>query len=256
VTEHTLTPDWPRPYFQPGDEQARLLFFVFGSFAEDFVIPSAKYGSRGLPPGIELHRYQNTVLARWEGYPLAGALGDVLREDNQAATERAGRAPHVLAIRGQIADSDGLDYLRDTLGVIAGLLDIGGTVVVDPQLLSIFEAAEWRRHYMVDGGAPPRNHVVIVCSDEAQPGRHWVHTRGMRKFARPDISLRNVPMREVDRAGILAERLVEMQALGAHFVDGQTMDIDGLGDNVPVHLGGSHEDPSFNNTHVEIRWPD
>lgn len=254
MTDQTHTPDWPRPYFQPGTEDARLLFFVFGSYADPFVIPSAKYGSRGLPPGIELNRYQNAVLARWEGYPLAGALGEVLREDNLAAYERASKAPHVLAIRGQIADSEGLDYLRDTLGVIAGLLDIGGSVIIDPQLLSIFEAGEWRRHYMVDGGAPPRNHVVIVCSDEEKPGRHWVHTRGMRKFARPDISLRNVPMNDVDRAGILAETLVESQALGAHFVDGQSMDIDGLGE-VSVRVGGSYDDPSFNNTHVEIRWP-
>lgn len=256
MTDASITPDWPRPYFQPGDEEATLLFFVFGSFAEDLVIPSARYASRGLPAGVGLTRYQNTVLARWEGYPLAGALGEILKEENFEAYERARKAPHVLGIRGQVADSNSLDYLRDTLGVIAGLLDVGGAVVIDPQLLSLFDAADWRRHYMIEGGAPPRNHVLILCSEDEVQGRNWVHTRGMRKFARPDISLRNVPTDAVDRAGVLAERMVEMQALGAHFVDGQAMDVEGVADDIGVRVGGSVEDPAFNNTHVELRWPD
>jgi hypothetical protein len=256
VTDTPLN-TWPRPYVQQAGGKSMLLFFIFGSFAEEIVIPARKYDSAGLPPGVELQRYQNAVLSRWEGYPLSGVLGEILKEDNPAGFERARQAPHVLAVRGEVDDSASLDYLRDTLGVVAALLDAGGSVVVDPQLLSLYEATQWRNHYLVEGGAPPRNHVLILCSDdEHNPGRQWVHTRGMRKFARPDISLRNVPADDTGRAGILAERMVEMQALGAHFVDGQGMDIDGVGEDVTVYVGGSHDDPAFNNTHAELIWPD
>jgi len=77
----------------------------------------------------------------------------------------------------------------------------------------------------------------------------------MRKFGRPDISLRNVPDRDIDRAGQLCERLADMQALGAHFVDGQSLEAEGL-PGLVAKLGGDLEHPDFNNTYVEFRWPD
>lgn len=252
----TAAPSWPRPHWQPSKEEAVLLFFVFGAFPEDLAIPAARYGSPGLPDGVELQRFQNAVLSRWEGYPLSGALGDLLREDSPEAFAAAKAAPHVVAIRGRFADREALDYLRDTLGVVAALTDIGGKAVVDPQILSLFDAASWREHYLVKGGAPTRHHVLILCSPEETKGRSWIRTRGMRKFGRPDISLTNVPDREIDRAGALAERFVDLGALGAHFEEGQTVEVDGVAGGLTVALSGDETDPLFNNSHAAMRWPD
>lgn len=252
----TAAPSWPRPHWQPSKEEAVLLFFVFGAFPEDLAIPAARYGSPGLPDGVELQRFQNAVLSRWEGYPLSGALGDLLREDSPEAFAAAKAAPHVVAIRGRFADREALDYLRDTLGVVAALTDIGGKAVVDPQILSMFDAASWREHYLVKGGAPTRHHVLILCSPEETKGRSWIRTRGMRKFGRPDISLTNVPDREIDRAGALAERFVDLGALGAHFEEGQTVEVGGVAGGLTVALSGDETDPLFNNSHAAMRWPD
>jgi len=257
VTETiTAAPSWPRPHWQPSDEEAVLLFFVFGAFPEDLAIPAVRYGSPGLPDGVELQRFQNAVLSKWEGYPLAGALGELLREDSPEAFAAAKAAPHVVAIRGRFADREALDYLRDTLGVVAALTDIGGKAVVDPQILSLFDAASWREHYLIKGGAPTRHHVLILCSPEETKGRSWIRTRGMRKFGRPDISLTNVPDREIDRAGALAERFVDLGALGAHFEEGQTVEVDGVAGGLTVALSGDETDPLFNNSHAAMRWPD
>jgi hypothetical protein len=128
--------------------------------------------------------------------------------------------------------------------------------VLDPQVLTLFDAAHWRRHYLVKDGAPPRHHVLILRSSEAAADRSWIHTRGMRKFGRPDISLRNVPDRDVDRAGVLCERLVELLSLGVHFSAGQQLEVEGLPDGLVAQPGGSLDDPEFNNTHVEFRWPE
>jgi hypothetical protein len=257
VTETTPTPaEWPRPYWKPSDEQGVLLFFVFGAFPEDLAIPAARYGSPGLPEGVELQRFQNTVLSRWEGYPLAGALGGLLQEDNPATYAEAKAAPHVVVIRGRFPDRESLDYLRDTLGVVAALTDVGGKAVIDPQILTLFDAASWREHYVVSGGAPPRHHVLILCSPEETKGRSWIRTRGMRKFGRPDISLTNVPDNEIDRAGALSERFVELGALGAHFDPEQAIEVDGVAGGLTVTLSGDEEDPQFNNSHAAMRWPD
>lgn len=255
MSEATPTPSWPRPYWQPGDEEAVLQFYVFGKFEPELRIPSPRYGSPGLPAGVEIQRFQNAVLRQWEGYPLNGALGRLIKEDTPAAFEDARITPEVLVVRGVLRDGASLDYLRDTLGVLAGMLDVGGTAILDPQILTLFDAAHWRRHYLVKDGAPPRNHVLILRSDEGGD-RSWVHTRGMRKFGRPDLSLRHVPERDLDRAGVLCEKLVELLALGARFDAGQQLDVEGLPDGLVAQPGGSLDDPEFNNTHIEFRWPE
>lgn len=248
------TPDWPRPYWTAGDDEALLLFFIFGQFPEDLSIPAARYNSKGLPTGIELFRYPHDKLKQWEGYPLAGALGDVLREDDARTFAEAQETGEVLCVRGRVTDGPSLDYLRDTLGVVAGLLDLGGVAVVDPQILSLFDEGGWRRRYLVKGGAPPRTHVLILSNTD-DSGAQWIRTRGMRKFGRPDISLRNVPEADASRAGAVCEQLVELQALGGRLADGRPLEVDGLPGELVAQHGGSMDDPRFNNTHVELHWP-
>lgn len=250
----TATPEaWPRPYWQPSDETIVLHFYVFGRFAGDLAIPAARYASLGLPEGIELQRFGHNALRGWEGYPLKGALGELLKEDAPAAFEHARAATDVLVVRGELADRDSLDYLRDTLGVLAGLLDVGGAAILDPQILTLFDAGTWRQHYLVPGGAPPRNHVLILRNEDE--GRSHVRTRGLRKFGRPDLSFRRVPDAHAGQAGMLCERLVELQALGARFVEGQPLEVEGLPGELVAHPGGSRDDPRFNNTHVAFDWP-
>lgn len=258
MTETAQPPEWPRSYWQPGiDNDVLLQFFVFGKFdPHEMVIPARRYGSPGLPAGVDIKRFQNLELRKWEGYPLSGTLGEIVRDEAPQAYEQARIAPEVLLVRGQLQDSPSLDYLRDTLGVLAALLDIGGRVILDPQIMGLLDAAAWRERYLVPGGAPPRNHVLILRSDEPDgSGRSWVHTRGMRKFGRPDLSFRRIPARELDRVGALCEKLVEMQALGTCFAAGQALEVDGMQQALIAQPGGSLDDTEFNNLHVEFRWP-
>ncbi len=248
-------PAWQRPHWQPSSEQALLQFYVFGKF-EPGRAPSIDYGSEGLPTGMELTSHHHNALRQWEGYPLKGGMGRMFKDDAPEAYKHAMDAPEVLVVRGHLPDSADTGYLRDTLGVLAALLDVGGTAILDPQVLSLYDADGWRRQFLVRDGAPIRNHLLILRDAEEQPGRYWIHTRGMRKFGRPDISIRNVPERDSDRAGLLCERLVELEALGAHFSEGQTLDTEGMHGTLVAHLGGGYDDVDFNNTFVEFRWAD
>lgn len=243
---------WTRPYFWRSDARAMLLYFVFGEFPEELKLDIGRHGSTGLPAGVTMHRFDKHTLAHWEGHPLRGALGEVLRSDDLETYKTARAAPECIMLRGELNDPESLDYLRDTLGVVGALLDVGGTVVVDPQILALFPADVWRER-CADGGASPREHVLILCNDEEDGA--WVRTRGLRKFARPDVSIRRVPQTEVERAGVVATRLVELQAQGMRFVDGTALEAEGLPQGLIAHLGGSLEDPQFNNVHVEFQWP-
>lgn len=246
-------PAWQRPHWQSGNEEILLQFYVFGKFQSGRP-PSLDYGSDGLPEGVELTSHNHAQLRQWDGYPLKGSVGRMFKEDAPEAYRRAIDAPEVLVVRGRLPDSADTGYLRDTLGVLAALLDVGGVAILDPQTLSLQDADAWRRQFVVRDGAPIRNHLLILRDSEETPGHYWIHTRGMRKFGRADISLRHVPEADSDRAGLLCEKLVELQALGARFHDGQELEADGM--TLVAKTGGGLEDPDFNNTFVEFRWPE
>lgn len=249
-----LAPDWSRPDWARDDATALLLYFVFGQFPAELRVNLPAHGSQGLPTGVEMRRIPKAMLAHWDGHPLRGALGGILRDADPAAFEAARKAPECLLLRGELADSDSLGYLRDTLGAVAALLDAGGVAVVDPQVPEILSAADWQARYTGDMRSTPRNHVAILCSDGVD-GTAWIHSRGMRKFARPDISIRRVPQVDVQRAGAVAARLVEMQARGMRLGDGSSVTLAGLPAGLAVVRGGSLDDPDFNNTHLELHWP-
>lgn len=246
--------DWSRPHWSRGEAKAMLLYFVFGAFVRELQLDLSARGSNGLPQGVEMQRIPKATLAHWEGHPLRGALGEILREGNPAAFAAARKAPECLVLRGELADADSLAYLRDTLGVVAALLETGGVAVVDPQILEIFSGDDWRQRYAGDAISTPRNHVLILCQDDER-GDAWIKTRGLRKFARPDISIRRVPRTEVQRAGAVAARLVELEARGMRFGDGSTVDVEGLPGGLRITRAGSLDDPEFNNTNLELIWP-
>jgi hypothetical protein len=64
-----------------------------------------------------------------------------------------------------------------------------------------------------------------------------------------------VPQSEVQRAGAVAARLADLQARGMRFGDDSTVDAEGLPGGLRVKRGGSLDDPEFNNTHLELTWP-
>lgn len=254
MSQKITIPAWQRPHWQPSDEEILLQFYVFGKF-EQVRVPSADYGSAGLPAGIDSVNHFHSSLRQWEGYPLKGSPGRMFKQTAPKAYQLAFDAPEVVVVRGTLKDSQATGYLRDTLGVLAGLLDIGGVAILDPQTLSLLTADEWRARYLIADGAPIRSHLLILCDEETEGGRLWVHTRGMRKFGRPDISIRHVPESAVNRAGVLCEKMLELQALGAHFKDGQMLEVDAVAGDVTMRAGGGLEHPDFNNSFVEFSWP-
>lgn len=249
------TPDWTRPHWSRDEAHAMLVYFVFGEFAAEPQLDLSAHGSAGLPQGAEMRRIAKAQLGHWDGNPLRGALGEILREGHPAAFETARKAPECLLLRAELDDADSLGYLRDTLGIVAALLDAGGVAVVDPQILELFSADAWRARFAGEARAEPRNHTLVLCLDGAD-GKAWIKTRGMRKFARPDVSIRGVPQDDINRAGEVAARLIDLQARGMRFGDGSIVHADGLPSDLKVTRAGSLDDPEFNNTHLELTWPE
>lgn len=246
-------PSWPRPHYQPGGGTPFLFYKLHGDFAEMPAISRSKYRTAGLPGGLD------TFLVTRETDPalfelgLGPVFGDALEPSLRAAIAAA---PHAVIVRGEPASDDNLDYLRDTIGVVTAILDAGGVAVLDPQRFGWWSAAAWRANVFAPARPQPWMHVVVLVSDDetaAAPGRHWVHTRGLRTFGRPDVSVHGVTDDELPVIQELCIRFVDVMALGAVVPEGQPVRMKALPGDWRCHHGGDLDDPDFNNVHLEIR---
>jgi hypothetical protein len=244
---------WPRPHFAPGGNP--LLFYVaFGNFDLTRPLSRSKYRAAGMPEWLELVSYDRAKQADvFAGYQ-SGTMWELLKRDQPLLAADAERAPQCVALRGEPADPPTLDYFRDTIGIVTWLLDCGGLAVYDPQMLWLWAADEWREEAFEPNEPNPDRHTAILVDAEGG-GTSWYHTRGMRKYGRPDLSVRGVGTAHADGVTLMIERFVELQALGGVIPDGEVVRMKALPPGGVCRHVGSHDDPDFNNVHVEIAWP-
>jgi hypothetical protein len=248
-------PDWPREFYRQPGGQPYLFFAVYGRFEKLPVLGSAQYRSAGIPAGLKFQQYNRTEHERVLDRFLHGYVWQELQAHDAELAGQIAAAPQCVILRGQLEDSDKLNYLRDSVGLITFLLDQGGVAIYDPHILRWWRPAEWREQLFAPGAPVPMQHVVLLTSEETTPGRTWFHTRGMRKFGRPDISVRTVPAELHQTVTELCNRFIFFQAHGGVITQDQQVTMKGLPAGLICHHQGNLEDPHFNNVHVEIVIP-
>jgi hypothetical protein len=137
-------PDWPRPHYRQPGGKPFLFYVVYGTFGAFPALSAGEYRSGGIPDGFELARYEAEqhadVLARCqEGY-----LWEQLQSQNPNLASQVVASSGCLILRGDVEDSDSLNYLRDTVGLLTFFLDHGGVTVYDPLMFRWWEPEEWR----------------------------------------------------------------------------------------------------------------
>jgi hypothetical protein len=248
--------NWVRPHFVRTDRKAFLLYWVHGEFAPDVEIDARRFRTRGLPAGVSGQVFLHDSVRGTPADPLSGDLGVVLRAKAPETFASAAAAPHAMLIRGELDDPADLAYLRDTIGFIACLLAHGGVCALDVQSLALRSPAQWEAEVFAPDAPQARQEVVLLRSaDDRHDGRAWLHTRGLRKFARPDLSIRNVPPDTAFNAQLVLERAADYLIAGGVFEDGREVRMSVAPPGLVARMGGDDEDPDFNNRHVEFTWP-
>lgn len=245
---------WPRPHFAPGGGDALLFYVLFGEFDLSKPFSKSKYRSEGPAEWVQLVHYdrakQPGVIEDYQ----SGAAWEIIQKDSPATAAAAEKAPHAVALRAEVSDPPTLDYFRDAVGVVTWLLDCGGLSIYDPQRLWLWSADEWKSDVFEPGEAQPLEHTVILISEDEQPGKQWIHTRGMRQYGRPDLSVRGVGLDHMDAVAQMIERFIVLQAEGGVIAEGQEVRMKGLPPGGVCRHCGSLDNPDFNNVHVEIEW--
>ena len=246
--------DWPRANYEAGGGEPFLFYVVFGATGEELTLSRRQYRCDGIPGGMELRSYGSGSHPEVLDSFRSGYLWEELNRTAPAVAAAIAAQQNCIVLRGELADVPNLNYFRDTIGLVAYLLDNGGVAVFDPQSLKWWSAEAWKETVFGPGKPSPREHVVILVSDEPD-GTYWLHTRGLRKFGRPDLSMHKVPLQYRDAVVDLFNRFIELEANGGVISEGQQVQMQALPSGMYCVHRGSLDDPDFNNVHVEVHWP-
>jgi len=243
---------WEREFYEAGGGDPFLFYVVYGNVDSSAALSRSSYRTEGVPEGLDIMAYGPDSAPEVPGSFLEGYLWDELQSTDPELA-RAIEAQHsCLVLRGEFEDPENLNYLRDTIGFTTWAIDNGGIAVFDPQMFKWWSASSWREKIFEPAAPVPRHHTMIQLSPEESEGRTWVHTRGMRKFGRPDLSVPHVAAQDMDAVVDLCNRFIEMQAFGSIIPEGQDIRMHALPDGWTCHHGGHLDDPDFNNVHVRI----
>lgn len=247
-------PSWPRPDFKPGGGDALLFFVVFGNFDLTKPFSVSHYRSRGPGDWLEVNQFERAKAPEVFADYQSGTLWAELARDAPVTASEALSAPQAVAVRAEVTDPNTLDYFRDAIGVLTWLLDCGGRSVYDPQRLWLWSADEWKEEVFAPAEPQPLAHTVILLSEEEDANLTRLHTRGMRQYGRPDLSVHNVGPDHIEVVSEMLERFTVYQAWGGVVSDGEKVKMPSLPPGGVCRLRGTLDDPDFNNVHIEIEW--
>ena len=259
VLDATTESRWARGHYRPGGGDATLYYAVYGAFEMPLDVSREKYRCDGVPAGVNVAHLTRDEQKDDFGKLLTGQFGKLLdKQRDKSTAKRVRKSSECLVLAGQIDDPPDLQYLRNTVGLIAYLFDNGAEAVCDVQSLRWFDRDTWRTYLFLPAAPLPLNHVSLIEEADAQRGAprgsRWFHTRGMRKFGRPDISVRRVPSHFEETIRAMCHTLIESMAFGIQVPEGY--EVAALPPGVTCHHAGSMDDPEFNNVHIDVRLPE
>lgn len=229
-----------------------VCYAIYGIFTNDTAISGATYRTAGIPQGVELRRFSRT---KHQSLPFAdGEFATQLGKSDPTLFARIEQSPECLVIQGEVADPANLNYLRDCVGMVTFFMDHGGVAVADVLQFKCFDGPMWRSEFFDPELPKMHRHISIVYSKEESGSGTWFHTRGLRKFGRPDLSLHNVPDSYKEAVIDLCNRFIELQANGGRIPEGQEIRMNALPSGLICRHKGNLDDPDFNNVHVEIQF--
>ena len=244
-----------RPYYQDTGRRPFLFYAAIGARTEELHVSRTRHRIEEMPEGLGLSGLRRPGHDSYMDELLGGALGKLLDEQNHALYERARAAQSWLVVYGEVRKDDTLDYLRNAVGFVQAAAETGAEAILDVQTLELYSPEAWKEK-VFSFRFHPYCHINAMISPEPA-GTLWLHTRGMRKFGRPDISLEGVSQGAMDQAKAVVDQMISLSVQGAVFNGPVRLSLDpGETCAVRPRLTGDLEDPDYNNEHYSLRWED
>ena len=183
---------WKRVYFDGGYMKPYLFYVLFGTDNMDnLVVSKSKHNIDGMPDELEIINYSKLKNERQREYIenlYDEYLGRSLKEKNIDLYEKVVKCNNIVVVKGEFNDTDSLNYLKNSVGIIQAIIETNVVAILDLQIFEWYEPKEWTKKYFEPKAPISFDYVKILWLEDGEG--IWLHTRGMRKFGRPDLSIR------------------------------------------------------------------
>lgn len=247
--------DYERPYYEERNTRPLLCYVIFGAQDRPLSVSRERHHVDEIPEGITYLLYRRAEHGGTMSALIGDNLGAVLARERPELYRAVRDTETWAVVRGEAARDRDLHYLRNAIGLVEASAEGGAAGILDLQTVTLYTPEEWHDR-IFDRDFSPFSHVTILASRE-DGGLIWLHTRGMRKFGRPDVSLRDVPAGDVETAAQLINQMTYYGALGTFFSQPVRLHPrPGVTCAVNPVLAGDPDDPDFNNVFYRLRWPE
>lgn len=247
--------NYERPYYEDINYHPLMFYVIFGAKEEELEISRERHNLDEVPEGLNMNMFTREQHSEYMDNLIGGTLGKLLKEEQPELYEKIQKENVWAIVNGKIKQDDNLKYLRNTIGVVQAFIDAGAIAVLDIQTFSLYSASEFTEK-IFSKNLDIYSHVKILIS-KMEDGNIWLHTRGLRKFGRPDISIENVPESEENKVVRIANQMIYYSSLGVLF-----------NKKVKLHLYkdkeeaviinpkfvGDYENVDFNNAYCKLLW--
>jgi len=207
--------DYERPYYEDLDYRPYLLYVVFGVDGSQMEVSRERHRADEFPEGLRVALYRKPKHSEYMDALVGGTFGEVLGSSNPLLYKAIRNTEQWVVIQGEVERDSDLHYLRNVIGCIQSLVEKGAVAVLDYQTILLYAPSEWTS-MIFEPSFEPWVHVVILTSKMGD-GSIWLHTRGMRKFGRPDVSFEGVPKDRIENACQIINQMIYYGAQGAFF---------------------------------------
>jgi hypothetical protein len=219
---------WERSAFASGGAENAFHLFCFSAtpLKEGVVLSAERFG---LPAGgdslLEVREIPRAVDPQWFDGFRSGALRTLAAEALGSLAE-LDAAKTMVVVMAQRVDAPDLLHLQAGWAVAKWSVARGCSVVLDAQCNRFWRAAdiaEWAPNRPFALSAE----VNVVVEAEPTASQAVLHTRGMKKFGRPDLVVEGVPASRWNAVAALLRQFASQQAMGAVLTAGEQVAIEG-----------------------------
>lgn len=246
---------WRRTSFQSGGAQNVFQLFVFspGALKGDVDFSASRFGlpSKDAMAFVEVRELPREVDSAWFDGFRSGSLRALATEALHGDIALLDAATQLTAVLVARDDANELTHLQAGWAVAQWLIARGATVVLDAQTNRFWRGA--------DVASWPAGRPFTLTSDlnvvvEAEPTSPTanIHTRGLQKFGRPDVVVRDVPGERWDAVAGLVRVVAAMLADGMIIKPGDAKTID---EQRIVFREMKGDDLHLNNSALELTAP-
>ncbi len=180
---------WPRSLFQATSQNTKIFFACFGNAPlAPLPISLVRFGlpDAALVEQVEIREHPRSVARKWFEAWWGGAFGVYAEQDlgTDLALLTSSDLCQTLAI--DLPDRADLVPLQTVWGLSRWLCARGAHVVLDVHAFR-FRTREQVEQFSFDAVDVTREVKLVLESEPNAAGLHLLHTRGLCKFARPEL---------------------------------------------------------------------